>query len=156
MAMVGLFEEHLKTIDTIIGKLQFLLSVASRLPSSPVPDHDSGLPYRFSTEIRQHRRGLTVVFIQSLNKEIKSWMDEKEWIKEMDENVRYGLQGFHKKEVMQILRGLRDAENEKMIENGEYAIHLFNLCDAYLAYGTKKSLLFKVVKMEDEATYVTK
>ncbi|KAM6568908.1 hypothetical protein CsatB_016893 [Cannabis sativa] len=100
MAMVGLFEEHLKTIDTIIGKLQFLLSVASRLPSSPVPDHDSGLPYRFSTEIRQHQRGLTVVFIQSLNKEIKSWMDEKERIKEMDENVRYGLQGFRKKEVI--------------------------------------------------------
>ncbi|KAM6593229.1 hypothetical protein CsatA_000932 [Cannabis sativa] len=94
--------------------------------------------------IRQHRRGLTVVFIQSLNKEIKSWMDDKERIKEMDENVRYGLQGFYKKEVIQILRGLRDAENQKMIENGEYAIHLFNLCDAYLAYGTKKSLLFKV------------
>ncbi|KAM6547354.1 hypothetical protein CsatB_019030 [Cannabis sativa] len=66
-------------------------------------------------------------------------MDEKERIKEMDENIRYGLQGFHKKEVMQILRGLRDAENQKMIQNGEYDIHLFNLCDAYLAYGTKKN-----------------
>uniref|UniRef100_A0A803QRR3 Uncharacterized protein n=1 Tax=Cannabis sativa TaxID=3483 RepID=A0A803QRR3_CANSA len=139
MAMVGLFEEHLKTIDTIIGKLQFLLSVASLLPSSPVPDHDSGLPYQFSTEIRQYRRGLTVEFIQSLNKEIKSWRDEKEMIKEMDENIRYSLHGFHKNEVMQLLRGLRDAENQKMIENGEYDMHLINLCDSYLAYGTKKN-----------------
>uniref|UniRef100_A0A803QSI8 Uncharacterized protein n=1 Tax=Cannabis sativa TaxID=3483 RepID=A0A803QSI8_CANSA len=76
-AMADVFEEYLKTIDTVICKLQFLLSVASLLPSSLISDHESRLLYQFSTNITQCRRGLTVAFIQSLNQDIQKWMDEK-------------------------------------------------------------------------------
>ncbi|KAF4400838.1 hypothetical protein G4B88_004381 [Cannabis sativa] len=133
--MADVFEEYLKTIDTVICKLQFLLSVASLLPSSLISDHESRLLYQFSTNITQCRRGLTVAFIQSLNQDIQKWMDEKVSVKKLDEDIRNGLDGCHKEKVMQMLCCLCDTENLKMIENED--------CDKHLIKHDKEKVYLK-------------